>query len=119
MNKIEKKFHTFTIIEKRFVPKSYINLAKLIEIEAKKLAAEKKAPLLTDENIWDLIKNLPKNDIEIGDFEELGKAVKILEETGILLHFSQSVKAQQTGFYYLNPGWIADRISTLISKWEE
>ncbi|KAI0237313.1 Leucine-rich repeat serine/threonine-protein kinase 1 [Lamellibrachia satsuma] len=99
----------------RKVPRSYLDLEKLLLREAKKRKKENELPIMTHEEFSSLVSLIPKNDINTP--EELTLASRFLTEAGVLLHYSQPLHGLNT-LYFIDPSWLAQLLAKFISMHE-
>ncbi|XP_067017125.1 leucine-rich repeat serine/threonine-protein kinase 1-like isoform X3 [Acropora muricata] len=100
-----------TVIGRR-VPKSYIDLQQAIIQEAVRRRSTDEPPILLEDEILQLAKSSPQNDIL--DTEELKLATRFLHENGIVLHYNDQLRGLNH-LYFIDPCWVCDLIATLIT----
>lgn len=96
----------------RMVPQSYIDLQQAVIQEAERRRTTGEPPLLLEDEILQLAKCSPQNDIL--DTEELTLATRFLHENGVLLHYNDQLRGLNH-LYFIDPAWVCDLIATLVT----
>ncbi|XP_078364681.1 leucine-rich repeat serine/threonine-protein kinase 1-like isoform X2 [Oculina patagonica] len=96
----------------RRVPQSYTDLQQAVIQEAERRRSTGEPPILLEDEILQLAKSSPQNDIL--DTEELTLATRFLHENGILLHYNDQLRGLNH-LYFIDPAWVCDLIATLVT----
>ena len=101
------KRHSF----KAAVPNSYLVLTDYIQMESKRLLEDKKPPLLSEWDIWELVRSSPHHDLS--GHKELSLVVSFLSSVSSLL-LLQTNRSDERNYYVLNRQWFLDAMSGLL-----
>lgn len=100
----------------QMVPGSYVELQQRLSKEAEDLKARDCCPVITHEQMLEVVKQPPALDIE--DSEELCQACRFLHDVGVLLHYEPPPTKLSGSLYFIEPQWLSNALARIVTTRE-